>query len=479
MSTFSWPSNASFTVISPIPLPITTTQLPATLGAHVISGSLAVNIASDQIVPVSLSSVPLPTGAATSALQITGNTTLSAISGQLPATLGAHLTAASLAVNIASDQIVPVSLSSVPLPTGAATSANQTNGNQKTQIVDGSGSVIASTSNALNNFITNTSIAITAASLPLPSGASTSALQTQISGQLPATLGAHLTSASLAVNIASDQTVPVSAAQLPATLGAHVTAASLAVNIASDQTVPVSISSVPLPSGAATSANQTNGSQKSQIVDGSGNVIAATSNALNSFVTNFPATQPVSGTVTANQGTANATPWNDNIAQFGGTSVTLGSKVSASSMPVVIASDQAAVPVSQSGSWSVTANAGTNLNTSALSTSANQTNGSQKTQLATPTAGTITQAAITVGTSAVRLTVSGSAPSSSRSVLVVTPDSASTATFYVGSSSVVNSGASRGFQLSAGQTFTANNDAGDYYIIASATSQTVYVMEQA
>lgn len=32
-------------------------------------------------------------------------------------------------------------------------------------------------------------------------------------------------------------------------------------------------------------------------------------------------TQPVSGTVTANQGTANATPWNENVAQVGGASV--------------------------------------------------------------------------------------------------------------------------------------------------------------
>lgn len=36
------------------------------------------------------------------------------------------------------------------LPTGASTSAIQTNGSQKTQIVDGSGNVIASTANALN-----------------------------------------------------------------------------------------------------------------------------------------------------------------------------------------------------------------------------------------------------------------------------------------------------------------------------------------
>lgn len=106
--------------------------------------------------------VSLPTGASTSALQ-------TQISAQLPATLGAHVTAASLAVNIASDQTVPVSLSSVPLPTGAATAANQTNASQKTQIVDGSGNVIASTSNALN-------VDVTASALP--TGAATSALQT-------------------------------------------------------------------------------------------------------------------------------------------------------------------------------------------------------------------------------------------------------------------------------------------------------------
>ena len=60
-------------------------------------------------------------------------------------------------------------------------------------------------------------------------------------------------------------------------------------------------------------------------------------------------TQPVSGTVTANQGTANATPWNQNISQFGGTSTSLGQKVMASSMPVVIASDQSPINVQFGG----------------------------------------------------------------------------------------------------------------------------------
>ena len=38
----------------------------------------------------------------------------------------------------------------------------------------------------------------------------------------------------------------------------------------------------------------------------------------------WQATQPVSGTVTANQGTANATPWNENLAQVGGSSAATG-----------------------------------------------------------------------------------------------------------------------------------------------------------
>lgn len=55
----------------------------------------------------------------------------------------------------------------------------------------------------------------------------------------------------------------------------------------SASTQPISAASLPLPTGAATSAaqttmatNQTGGGQKTQIVDGSGNVISATANAL-------------------------------------------------------------------------------------------------------------------------------------------------------------------------------------------------------
>jgi hypothetical protein len=79
---------------------------------------------------------------------------------------------------------------------------------------------------------------------------------------------------------------------------------------------------------------------------------------------------PVTGTITTNQGTANSTPWNENIAQYGGTATTLGQKVSASSIPVVIASDDT-VAVS-----AVSLPLPTGAATSALQTTINTTLGS-------------------------------------------------------------------------------------------------------
>lgn len=128
-----------------------------------VAGALRVD-GSGVTQPISAVSLPLPTGAATSALQTTGNSTLVTISGQLPTTLGAKTIANSLAVTIASDQVVPISATTLPLPTGAATAALQTAGN--------------------------------------------STLVT-ISGQLPVSLGAKTSANSLSVTLASDQVVTV------------------------------------------------------------------------------------------------------------------------------------------------------------------------------------------------------------------------------------------------------------------------------
>ena len=104
--------------------------------------------------------------------------------------------------------------------------------------------------------------------------------------------------------------------------------------------------------------------------------------------------------------------------------------------------------------------------------------GTLQVALGVPAALTVKQAAITVGTSAVRATTDGSAPSSSRVLLAFQLDSASSASCYFGSSSVASSGASRGVQVFPGQTLSFNNDAGDYYLICGTAGQTFYVTEQ-
>ena len=74
-------------------------------------------------VPVSATSLPLPTGAATAANQTTANASLASIDGKLtsPLAVTGPLTDAQLRASA-----VPVSLAASPLPTGAATAANQT-----------------------------------------------------------------------------------------------------------------------------------------------------------------------------------------------------------------------------------------------------------------------------------------------------------------------------------------------------------------
>src|SRR5271166_5731894 len=99
--------------------------------------------------------------------------------GGVATTLGQKAMAASIPVAIASDQsAVPISAASLPLPTGAATAANQTNGSQETQIVQGGNTAVVSAAGALKVDGSAVTQPVSAASLPLPAGASTSALQT-------------------------------------------------------------------------------------------------------------------------------------------------------------------------------------------------------------------------------------------------------------------------------------------------------------
>lgn len=290
------------------------------------SGIPRVTISNDSSITNISGTISLPTSASTAANQATGNASLASVDGKLNS-LGQKTMAGSVPVTIASDQTAVPASQSGTWTTGrtwsllnstdsvnAVQSGSWTTGRTWT-LSSGTDSVAAVQSGTWN--INNV-----AGTVSLPTGASTSALQTT-----------------------GNSTLIAISAQLPATLGAKTIANSLAVNIASDQTVPVSAAALPLPTGAATSALQTTGNASLSSIDGK----------LNS----------------------------------------LGQKASTASVPVVIASDQSALPVSQSGTWNVTNISGTVSLPTGASTAANQateisslatlstnlTGGAQKTQL--------------------------------------------------------------------------------------------------
>lgn len=159
--------------------------------------------------PVSASTLPLPSGAATSALQGTGNTSL--------ATIATNTTDAATQTTLAlikakTDNIdvalstravtgltdtqlrataLPVSAASLPLPAGAATSALQgtlnttasgllTDTQLRATPVPVSGTITATTGGLTDTQLRATAVPVSNSSLPLPTGASTSALQSTL-----------------------------------------------------------------------------------------------------------------------------------------------------------------------------------------------------------------------------------------------------------------------------------------------------------
>ena len=145
-------------------------------GQNSAAESLPVVLASDQ-------TLPLPSGAATSALQTTGNNALAVIAGAI------------------TGGVLAVSTSALPLPSGAATAALQVTGNNALTTLAG--------------IVTGGVAAVSVATLPLPSGAATSALQTTGNSYLSTLAG-----------------------------------------VVSGGAAAISAASLPLPAGAATSANQ-------------------------------------------------------------------------------------------------------------------------------------------------------------------------------------------------------------------------------
>lgn len=335
---------------------------------------------------------PLPTGAATYAEQVTTASILSTISGQLPSTLGAKTVANSLAVNIASDQVVPVSVSSLPLPSGAATSANQSTeigslsainsktltAGQKT-MANSYPVTIASDQSALP--VTGTfwqaTQPVSVSSLPLPAGAATSANQTTgngtlsaISGQLPATLGQKTSANSEAVVLASDQspipiTGSVSATNPSVGSTGAATPASATLVGGSDGTDLKALLVNNITGYLEANAHQAGTWSMTATQSSGANLHVNVDSAPTTAVTGtfWQATQPVSAAaLPLPSGAATSalqTTGNSALSTISGQlPTTLGQKTSANSEAVVLASDQSAVPVTQSGTWSMTAAAG-------------------------------------------------------------------------------------------------------------------------
>jgi hypothetical protein len=106
----------------------------------------------------------------------------------------------------------PISATALPLPTDASTSALQTTGNTSLSSIDTklpSNLTVTSTRLLVDN--SGVTQPVSAASLPLPTGAATETTLSGMSGKLPATLGQATSANSLSVVVASDQSpLPIS-----------------------------------------------------------------------------------------------------------------------------------------------------------------------------------------------------------------------------------------------------------------------------
>lgn len=306
---------------SPVPVsgPLTNTQLRAT--PVDVLGPLTNTELRASAVPVSAASLPLPTGASTSANQATEIASLASIDSKIIAADTDNVTVVSSA-----------------LPTGASTSAAQTTGNSSLSSIDSkvltdtqlraspvpvSGTV--STNGLTDAELRASPVAVDGSGVVQPVSAtnldirdlssasdSVAAAQsgtwniTNVSGTVSLPAGAA-TAANQSTEIASLASID---GKVPANL--TVTSTRLLVD-GSGVTQPVSAASLPLPSGASTSAAQTTGNSSLSSIDGKVPAnLTVTSTRL--LVDGSGVTQPVSGPLTDTQLRATPVPVSGTVA---------------------------------------------------------------------------------------------------------------------------------------------------------------------
>lgn len=289
------------------------------------------------------------------------------------------------------------------LPSGAATEAKQDAGNASLVSIDSSASAAAASLASIDGKLSDpmpidggnanavkvdgsaVTQPISAASLPLPTGAATEATSANIYTEV-----GYISNGIIAIDAATT----ASAASL----------ASIDGKLANP--MPISAASLPLPTGAATSAAQTDGTQRTKLTDGTNNVTIKQSSAqmlgsdyalvtntlIHAYTTagggsyidvkanpsgaltvdasgssvsvsNFPATQPVSGSVSVSNFPATqaisaaslplptgAATESTLSAVSGKLPSTLGQTTMAGSLSVTLASNQSALSIKQSNS---------------------------------------------------------------------------------------------------------------------------------
>lgn len=288
-------NSGSLTVDSP--------QLPAAL----VAGRLSVD-GSGVTQPVSAASLPLPAGAATETTL--GTRLADATFTARVNTLGVKVAAASMPVVLASDQAaLPVTdnagsltVDSSQLPgalVGGRLDANNGAWIGSTAPTVGQKTMAASLPIAIAS--DQPALPISAAALPLPTGAATET-----------TLGARLADATFTGRIN--------------TLGQKAMAASMPVVVASDQgALPISAAALPLPAGAAQEHATAASPLSARLSDGA------------AFYTS-PAAGQLPPALVGGRLDENIGSW------MGSTAPTVGQKAMASSLPVVVSSDQTNLP---------------------------------------------------------------------------------------------------------------------------------------
>ena len=312
--TIELPSGAAATGLSDAQLRATPVPVSVSSGSISINGPVTISneveVKNDvgSPIPISATALPLPNTAATSTLQTVANSSLSSIDSKVPSGLtvtatrlltdGSGVTQPVSVGNFPATQAVSgtvsvgnfpatqaISAASLPLPTGAATET---------------------TLSALNTKVTavNTG-AVVVASSALPSGAATETTLTALSAKIPT--GLTVTSTRLLVDGSGvTQTVngTVNVGNFPASQAVTGTffQATQPVSIAAAVAVTgpltdTQLRATPVPvSGTFTSTGLTDTQLRATAVP-----VSLTSTT----ISNFPATQAVSGTVTSNIGTTN------------------------------------------------------------------------------------------------------------------------------------------------------------------------------